>query len=402
MRRLGIRAPPRSNITLNTMFKSSEQSQHYKESREYLKTKTKSLQCPKCGKIFVGSIFRPNLVLCDSCKEEEKTSLKGGKVCQVCGTLFYKDWRSWKSSNLKDPPRFCSQRCSSIFSSHASPKDAKKIIFCKGCNTLKEVSLHASSNCLCKDCQEKRRVNKRRTYLYPENTPLGKFERSQIYKQKSINLKRLGFNFNAPLDQEYSKLKDLLNTLYIKEGLSTLNIDKRYNIPAHNTIPQLLRLCDIPVRTLKQASAMAIQKGRLKPIKSLNRVTPYYKQGYYRDKFGRDHYLRSSLEFSLAEKLDSLDLEFDTEVEIDYISSLDSLFHKGYPDFYIPDYDLFIELKGKPFYDEQNLKDRSKSINDMGKKFLVLTYSFKGDKPKIEKIDNFNNIPLDLIQMFVV
>lgn len=380
-----------------------ENLQHYRESRVHLKGKTKELQCPDCGKVFIGSIFRPNLTFCDDCKEKKKTSLEQGVICQTCGTVFYKDWRNQKGSNLKNPPRFCNQKCSNTFSSpRVSPKDAKKIIFCKGCNTLKEVSLYASSNCLCKDCQEKRRLSKRRTYLYPEDTFLGKFERSQIYKQKSINLKRLGFDFNAPLNQEYSKLKDLLNDLYIKEGLSTLNIDERYNIPAHNTIPQLLRLCDIPVRTLKQASALAIQKGRLKPIESLNVMTSYYKQGYYRDKFGRDHYLRSSLEFSLAEKLDSLDLEFDTEVEIDYISSLDNLSHKGYPDFYIPDYDLFIELKGKPFYNEQNLKDRAKSISSMNKNFLVLTYSFKSDSPKIEKIDNFNNIPLDLIQMFVV
>lgn len=240
--------------------------------------------------------------------------------------------------------------------------------------------------------------------MYPAESELGNFERSQAYRQKSENLSKLGFDFTQPLDQEFFKLQKLLHTLYVEEELSTLVIKEMYNIPSTLTLPNFLRLCNIPVRTLKESSLLGVKTGRIKIEKGLDSMhfRYFYKHGYYTDFKGKEHYLRSSLEFALAEKLDSMKLEYETESEIEYLNSEDNLIHKGYPDFYIPSLNLYIEMKGSFLYNEQNLSDRSRAITARGQKFLVLTYDTKREAHFLHKIDNFNNLSEEIIQQFLL
>ena len=174
-----------------------------------------------------------------------------------------------------------------------------------------------------------------------------------------------------------------------------------YNIPSTLTIPNFLKLCDIPVRSLKDASFIGIKTGRLKQLNSLEHIKNVYQHGYYEDISKKKHYLRSSLEFDLAKKLDSLNLSFDTEVEIEYLNSSDNKLHHGYPDFYLPKYNLFIETKGSCFYDYQNLKDRAEAITKLGNNFLVLTYDVNNKGKTLVKLDNFNNLDVEIIKQFL-
>lgn len=381
---------------------------HYKESRQYLKSKTKTLLCKKCGKELTVSVFRSSNIVCEDCKKKESEQskiYKEGLKCQTCGELFYKDYRK---DLYRIPPRFCSEYCAKKHATIFS-KNLTKIVYCKNCNKPVEVGIHCSSNYICKDCKKKIRKNvskkvnllNKKIYEFSEESELGRFERSQAYKQKSKNLEKLGFDFTAPLSQEYFKLKSLLTDLYIKEELSTLCIKEMYDIPSTLTVPNFLRLCNIPIRSLKDASFIGIKAGRLKQLNSLDHIRNVYKCGYYEDIFKKKHYLRSSLEFDLAKKLDSLNLSFDTEVEIEYLNSSDSRLHHGYPDFYLPKYNLFIETKGSCFYDEQNLKDRAEAIAKLGKNFLVLTYDVNKKEKTLVKLDNFNNLDIEIIKQFL-
>ena len=381
---------------------------HYRESRQYLKSKTKILLCKECGKEVVVSVFRSPDILCEDCKKkklEQSKIYKEGPKCQTCGKIFYSDYRK---GTYSEPPKFCSEYCAKKHASIFS-KGLTKIIFCNNCGRQLEVDAHCSSNRLCEDCKKKIQKNasgevdffNKKIYEFSEESELGKFERSQAYRQKSKNLEKLGFNFDAPLAQEYFKLKNLLNDLYVKEELSTLCIKEMYDIPSTLTVPNFLRLCNIPIRSLKDASFVGIKAGRLKQLNSLEHIRNVYKCGYYEDIFKKKHYLRSSLEFDLAKRLDSLNLAFDTEVEIEYLNSSDNRLHHGYPDFYLPKYNLFIETKGSCFYDEQNLKDRAETITKLGKNFLVLTYDVDNKRKTLVKLDNFNNLDAEIIKQFL-
>ena len=72
--------------------------------------------------------------------------------------------------------------------------------------------------------------------------------------------------------------------------------------------------------------------------------------------------------------LERKDISFSlNKFHISYISSRDNKEHDGYPDFYLNEYNLVIEIKSFKKFDEQNLIDRYKVIKDQGLDFIVVT-----------------------------
>ena len=70
----------------------------------------------------------------------------------------------------------------------------------------------------------------------------------------------------------------------------------------------------------------------------------------------------------------------------------------GYPDFYLPDYNLLIEIKNKYFYNEQNLIDRYQtSIKNLGIDFIVL--NCKGYVLKTSKVFKFKGF--EVLKSFI-
>lgn len=361
--------------------------------------KVKPASCKICGTALNISIYKSaSEAICNNCrntKRLESKKLQEGVTCIRCGKTFYDDFRKYPS---KLPPKFCSRSCSNSYAATSS-KCSTKTVKCIVCGKLITVNSHGRNSVTCSDCLKDAANTSRATrYQFLENTDIGMFERSQMFKQKSKNLEKLGFDFEKPLKDEFFKLKNLLENLYLREELSTLVIKDMYEIPSTVTVPNLLRILNIPIRSFKEASKVGIKQGRIVPLANLSSIRSVYKHGYYIDFLGREHYLRSSLEFDLAKKLDELKLEYITEKEITYFDTVAGDNRKGYPDFFLPEQNTFIETKSSWFYDERNLTDRASSILKEGQKFLVLTYNVANQKKSLSKIDNFGDVESSFIK----
>lgn len=371
---------------------TEESLKHYRLSRKDLKGKTKTFICSICKEEEVASIFSSKNYICRKCKEELKNQDRyiATHICKNCRKEFNYDYRKYR----KKEPDFCSEYCAKAYANKQLTGLTKEA-FCKQCGKKILVDIRSSvNNVLCKDCKESAH---KVVYNFKEDSEVGKFERKQMYKQKSINLQKVGFDFNAPLDTEYFRVKAYLNKLYNTDELSTLVIQNMFNISSTRTVPDLLHAFNIETRTFKDANHLAIKKGRNNPLNSLDSIRTFYKHGWYKDFLGNKHYLRSSLEFKLAERLDSLKIEYETESEIEYIDRRDNKIHHGYPDFYLPSYNLYIETKGEFFYNKENLEDRFRAIDKNNKKFLVLTYH----NSDLSKINNFSNLDEGIVKLFI-
>lgn len=71
---------------------------------------------------------------------------------------------------------------------------------------------------------------------------------------------------------------------------------------------------------------------------------------YYSVSMNQLIYLRSSWELKVAQWLDDHELEYIYEgLSFQYIHPIDGTVHKYYPDFYLPEYNLILEVKPKSF-----------------------------------------------------
>lgn len=272
-------------------------------------------------------------------------------ICKSCGKEFFEDWR--KDSKIrKTPCRFCCIECSH---SRSLSKETKEKI-------SKSLLKYHSPN------------PKRNRYFYDKDTELGRFERSQAYSKKSPNLIKVGFNFEGSLEKEYQRIKTQLFNDYIIEEKSTLEINLKYSFKSSRTGYDILKLFNIERRDLSESLRLALKNNKVQIPGASD-----YHQGWYIDWRGNSHFLRSQLEFDLAEKLDSNKEEYLTEVPITYFSIKENKVKIGLPDFYLPNKKLFIETKGEYFLDREDLLDRSKVINEMGCDFKVLVGNHKNE-----------------------
>ena len=363
--------------------------------------------CKICNKIYLRNSFdrNPDTYLCPECRKIRKNNSKKEKdhlraeiikqqrleernyepyICLICGNPFIEDYRKSLKGVKKEEPKFCCQECAAKYSSHQINNKETKLAECIICHELKEINIHASSkNFICDECKENKKKEEKRNnensvlhipYRYPKDCVLGKFERSQAYNQKSPNLQKLGFNFeDFNWEKEFFKVRNLLYDLYYKQKLSALIISKKYNIILSNSIRYYLNLFGFfKIRNLSESTILAIKENRLKiPEVSKNNI---YNQGQYKLKTGEEYFYRSNYELWMIQFLEARDIKFTlNQFHISYISSEDNEEHNGYPDFYLPDYNLLIETKGEDRYDEQNLIDRYETaIKKLKIDFIVI------------------------------
>ena len=163
--------------------------------------------------------------------------------------------------------------------------------------------------------------------------PYADFIHSQLYKRKSLNLTRLGFNYSVDPESEYLKLQKLLYQEYHIRCESMLSIMKRYEIPSSKTMDTLFNLFDIESRSLSVAQTYALQYGR-----SNAQDHPKFtaKQQWHTTWEGKSIYLRSSYELAYAKKLDQDNVRYDTEcMRILYFDSQHKKYRIAIPDFYL-------------------------------------------------------------------
>ena len=285
-----------------------------------------------------------------------------------------------------------------------------KVIECTICHELKEVNIHRSSkNFICEDCKERKKSEIKRTrwhysiegnenilnlkdfekilkafkikvgnnvlkipYIYPKNCVLGRFERSQIYKQKSINLQKSGFDFsNYNWEEEFFKVRNLLYKVYYEDKKSILMIKDLFNLKSTRTVTDLLKLFGFSkIRNLSEGVRLAFKEGRNTPVVKSSKI---FNQGWVETLYGKFYY-RSSYELSLINFLTERGIEFIcNKIYFSYLSSIDNLEHTAFPDFYLPKYNLYIETKNDCNFKEQDLSDRYETgIKPRGAEFLII------------------------------
>jgi len=196
------------------------------------------------------------------------------------------------------------------------------------------------------------------------------FIQSQLYKRKSQNLERLGFNYTTDAELEYFKIQKLLYQEYHIKCESMLTIMKKYEIPSSRTMDILFRLFDIDARSLSTAQTNALTIGRSDAHEHLKFTA---KQQWHKTWEGKDVYLRSSYELTYAKELDDKKIKYDTEcMRILYFDSQEQKHRVAIPDFYLPDSNTIVEIKSTYWLNEENMKDKSQEYQRLGFKFQLI------------------------------
>lgn len=194
---------------------------------------------------------------------------------------------------------------------------------------------------------------------------MDKFLKSQLYRRKSPNLIKLGFNFNIDVIEAYKEIQNKLNIEYNLEKGSMLTIKDKYNIPSTKTIKTLFELFEINSRSFSEATCNALlQKRNELPFTSFQHI-------YHTTWYDEIVYLRSSYELEFAKYLDNLKIYYLVEtLRINYYDSLKKKNRIAIPDFYLPETNTIIEVKSTYWLDIQNMKDKVKE-------YQKLHYNFK-------------------------
>ena len=99
-------------------------------------------------------------------------------------------------------------------------------------------------------------------------------------------------------------------------------------------------------------------------------ASPWHRDRYYY----KDLSLRSSWEVKFAEWLDSEGINYEYEkVKINYISPNTNSSRTYYPDFYLPDYNLCIEIKPKMYLANPEVIAKAEATKDAGYGYRFIT-----------------------------
>lgn len=351
--------------------------------------------CEICGKEFSVSKFNPYINHCKTCRKALKKEREEQKVlekvsipldkfytCETCGKSFNIDYRKCKRNTL---PRFCSRECANRrnFSQESKNKTAYAAIK----NFLKKKDIDFNENSDLETLKRLRDKNQK-SYRYPRKCILGKFERSLPYTSKSKILRNLGFDFEKDWEDEFFRIRNLLYNLYYKEQLSFSQIREKFNIKSNvSSVHSYFNLFGLlKVRSLSEEIRLRFLKGDIilnTPDKS------FFIHGWYYSKINQESfYYRSSYELQLMKILDLHKIRYDcNHFKITYFDSRLNTIRTGFPDFFLPDYNLVIETKGRIFYDEVNLSDRFEVLRKLGYGFIVVEL----EDSKFRVVKNFNN-----------
>ena len=395
--------------------------------------------CKRCSKEFETSKYTPYVEYCPECtkivKNEKATQRRRERVeilkqqrleernyesyiCQWCGNPFIEDFRIDLKAILKEEPRFCCKECLTKYSSNCLDRTQTKQIECTICHELKEAPMNASlEEFVCNECKEKQKKEEKRNnensvlhipYRYSKDCVLGRFERSQAYSQKSSNLQKLGFNFeDLNWEEEFFKIRNMLYDLYYVQKYSLPMIREKFGFIIDKTPKDYLKLFGFnKFRNVSEGVKLSFKEGRV----SLSEVNKNYNfiHGWYKLKNGNEFYYRSSYELEAIKFLENKNIDFTLNTfHTSYISSEDNEEHEAFPDFYLPKYNLVIEMKNYKNFKEKDLQERYLFIKNLGYDFIVITckgyYLYDGKKryKKNPEIKEFRLKEFKVLKSFI-
>ena len=246
----------------------------------------------------------------------------------------------------------------------------------------------------------------------PLEERIQEFFLSKTFLFKVKVLEKLGFNYENKENyrEEYFKVRNFLLEEYNIKRKSVDQIEKENNLGQGSLRPIYFYYFGIIKRNSSEAVKNAVLTGKLiiplenrkcghkDPNKNYN-INLYncFKEGYHTSWMNETFYLRSSYEFKLANLFDKNCIEYHPGERITYYDSSKQKKRSGYPDFFLPQYNLIIETKSERFYDPQNLLDRSKALKLLNIDFYVLLnkkYVLKDNFPLYKEIKYYyNNSP---------
>jgi hypothetical protein len=191
---------------------------------------------------------------------------------------------------------------------------------------------------------------------------LTSFMSSQLFKQKSPNLSRIGYDFDEPIQEEFFRVQGMLFNMYHIRQESMLSMMKIFNIPSPRTMTILFDHFDIESKSLEEAGYQSYDQHRGN-IPSGH----VYKSTTHTTWEGKKVYLRSSYEINYALLLDNEKVSYDVEcVRLKYFDTQLNRHRIAIPDFFLPSANTIVEVKSQYFLDVINMKDKFKSYQEYG------------------------------------
>lgn len=190
------------------------------------------------------------------------------------------------------------------------------------------------------------------------------FIKSQLYKRRSINLTRLGFDFSSDAKSEFLKIQSMLYSAYHIRCGSMITIMKDFDIPSSRTLDILFREFEIEARSLSAATSNANEQERGHFL-----GTPF-QHIYHTTWDGQRVMLRSSHELEYAKLLDEAKVVYFVEHQrIKYLDRRVQSYKIAVPDFYLPATNTITEVKATYWFDPDGMEARRIAYADLGYRF---------------------------------
>lgn len=326
-----------------------------KKHREQIKhdemfSRIRVCEHPNCNNTFTWN-ERPHKRFCsDFCahsfvgmNRSEETRRKIGisvsephqHVCPRCGKHFIHIGTApntlcaeCKTSNKRDPRKFVLRETSS--------RRMVAVECCKYCGAVKG---HCKRPEICKRYQ-----------LFPKMIKLFHMDRDVFGTERIYD--------------EYDRISNQIYDLYWNQQLSIQQIKELvgYKSTAGSFSHFLSKF--IKFRNSHQALSIAYQSGRVK-------LQPFYnirfKTGFHETWNGKRFFFRSSYEEDYCKELDTAHIDYEIEtLTIPYYDSQMDKVRTAFPDFYLPESNLIVEVKSDYTLDVQNMVDRFTEFKRLG------------------------------------
>lgn len=285
------------------------------------------------------------------------------KICEICGNEF-----SCKRYNDKTrEKRFCSQLC---VNNHLSTTKKLNICSCLLCHTevgVNSITLHYNS----KQCIENSNKNESIKCNFCNKT----FK--NLNTNPIIHIMSCESNKNS---HKYIENFQLSSKLQIKMASIVKNSHKEGKYVGAFQKGMQTRTKNGTLKHTQQS----LENCRKAALKS-NHQRVCKRTHNYTDKNGRTFKFDSKWEDALADRLDYLDVIWDRPKPIQWIDK-DGISHNYFPDFYLPDNDLYLDPKNS--YAEEQQKEKleivSKQINLVILRSLQECENFVVGLPRVE------------------
>lgn len=335
------------------------------------------VRCMKCGKTFhisrrmyqafvryhLHSGRRTNeLKICSrnctgNCNEQQDTNLVT-KPCLFCGKLVTK----CRSEASKYPNFFCCHsHAASYNNSHRAPRSEESRA--KTSATIRAQRPKRPPK-PCKVCGQ---------YPCAHTEPC-----KGNWLRREDNIKRLesmGFDISTlgtpQIVDSYNAFRIRFLKLYVEDEMSQNDLTKMFNLPCALTMSLLFKWLQIPVLNKHDQGVRTMSK--MQEIEPFVSDKYCYKHGHHTTWFNTDVFYRSSYELDYCLELDRQKIKYDMEaLRIRYWDSVQQKERVAIPDFYLPETNTIVEVKGDFTYDKQNMIDRSDQYKKLGYNFKLI------------------------------